>query len=102
MTDMYEEIVEAIIYYYKDEKDVLVDCLLDLMKLKNFKLSSVCANELEKMNRCSNCGCEMQLHTHKEWYNEVDPPCYEIVKDKFCPNCDIPSNGDLLGVLYGR
>ena len=53
MTDMHDEVVEAVVEYYKgSNEDIAADCLLYLASLKDIHLAYVATRELEAMNRC--------------------------------------------------
>ena len=77
MTDMHDEVVEAVIGYYDSNQDVVVDCLLYLASLKDVRLAYAATRELEAMNRCPECGSKLESYTHLVYHPEVDePPCY--------------------------
>ena len=52
MTDMHDEVVEAVLGYYDSNQDLAVDCLLYLASLKDMRLAYAATRELEAMNRC--------------------------------------------------
>lgn len=94
MTEMHNEVIEAVLEYYKNDEDMAVDCLVWLTSLKHISLAFKAAEALDDMGRCSTCGCKLQSCTHQEYHSEVDePPFYEIVTDWYCPQCDIRSGG---------
>ena len=39
MTDMHDEVVEAVVDYYSHNQDIAVDCLLYLASLKDMRLA---------------------------------------------------------------
>ena len=92
MTDMHDEVVEAVVEHYKGaDEDIAADCLVYLESLKCLPLAIHSQIALDDMGRCATCGCKLATYTHKEYHGEVDePPYYEILTDVYCPNCDIP------------
>ena len=95
MTDMHDEVVEAVVDYYDSNQDVVVDCLLYLASLKDMRLVYAATRELEAMNRCPECGSKLESYTHMVYHSEVDePPCYEPVTEVYCPRCDIKVGGN--------
>lgn len=95
MTEMHNEVIEAVLGYYKDDEDMMTDCLLYLSSLKCWPLAVHATVALDNMNRCPTCGCKRQSYTHQEYHSEVDePPFYETVTDWYCPQCDIRSGGN--------
>lgn len=94
MTEMHNEVIEAVLEYYKDDEDAAADCLVYLASLKCLPLAMRATLELESMNRCYDCGCKLQSCTYQEYHTEVDePPFYKTVTDWYCPQCDIRSGG---------
>ena len=95
MTEMYSEVVDAVVDYYSHNKDVAVDCLLYLASLKDMRLAYAATRELEAMERCPECGSKLESYTHMVYHPEVDePPCYEPVTEVYCPRCDIRTGGN--------
>lgn len=90
MTDMHNEVVEAVVEYYKDDDDIEADCLVYLSSLKCLPLTYTADTALESMGRCSVCGCKLERYVHRELHTELDEPCYETLTEVYCPNCDIP------------
>lgn len=91
MTDMHDEVIEAVVDYYSHNQDIAADCLLYLASLKDMRLAYAVTRELEAMERCSECGSKLESYTHQIYHSEVDePPYYEPVTEVYCPNCDIP------------
>ena len=94
MTDMHNEVVEAVLGYYDSNQDIAVDCLLYLASLKDMRLAYAATRELEVMERCTECGCKLESYTHQVYHSEVDePPQYEQVTEIYCPRCDIRTGG---------
>lgn len=90
MTNMYDEVVEAVSVYYDDNQDMAADCLIYLASLKDMRLAVAATRELEAMRRCPTCGCRLESYTHQLYHPEVDePPQYETVTEIYCPQCDI-------------
>ena len=91
MTDMHDEVVEAVVEYYKNaDEDIAADCLVYLSSLKCLPLAVHAQVQLDAMGRCAVCGCKLDRYTHRELHTELDEPCYETLTDVYCPNCDIP------------
>lgn len=92
MTDMHDEVVEAVVEHYKGaDEDIAADCLVYLSSLKVLPLAYTADTVLESMGRCPNCGCKLETYTHQEYHSEVDePPYYETLTEVYCPNCDMP------------
>ena len=91
MTDMHNEVVEAVVEQYKGvDEDIAADCLVYLSSLKVLPLAVTATMQLDAMGRCAVCGCKLESHTHQVYHSEVDePPQYETVTDTYCPQCDI-------------
>lgn len=86
--DMSFEILEAIEDKFKDDEEILVDCLTYLANFKDKTIIEYKAsNVLEKMNRCPHCGTKYEVMYYREYHPEVD--AYEDMADMYCPNCDI-------------
>ena len=96
MTDMHDEVVEAVVEHYKGaDEDIAADCLVYLASLKDMRLAYAATRELEAMNRCPECGSKLESYTHLVYHPEVDePPCYEPVTEVYCPRCDIRTGGN--------
>lgn len=94
MTEMYSEVVEAVVDYYNHDQQTAADCLLYLASLKDMRLAYAATRELEAMERCTECGCKLESYTHQVYHSEVDePPQYEPVTEIYCPRCDIRTGG---------
>ena len=96
MTDMHDEVVEAVVEYYKiADEDIAADCLVYLASLKDTRLAYAAIRELEAMGRCPECGSKLESYTHLVYHPEVDePPRYEPVTEVYCPRCDIKVGGN--------
>ena len=96
MTDMHDEVVDAVVEHYKGaDEDIAADCLVYLSSLKVLPLSYTADTALESMNRCPECGSKLESYTHLVYHSEVDePPCYEPVTEVYCPRCDIRTGGN--------
>lgn len=91
MTEMHNEVVEAVVEQYKDaDEDIAADCLVYLSGLKCLPLAVHAQVQLDAMGRCTICGCKLERYTHRELHTELDEPCYETMIEVYCPNCDIP------------
>lgn len=94
MTDVHDEVVEAVVDYYIHNQDIAADCLLYLASLKDMRLTVAATKELEDMGRCPECGSKLESYTHLVYHPEVDePPQYETVTEIYCPQCDIRTGG---------
>lgn len=96
MTDMHNEVVEAVVEHYNgDDEDIAADCLVYLASLKDIRLAYAATREIEAMNRCPECGSKLESYTHLVYHPEVDePPRYEPVTEVYCPRCDIRTGGN--------
>ena len=91
MIDMHDEVVDAVVEYYKGaDEDIAADCLVYLSSLKCLPLSVHAQVQLDAMGRCPVCGCKLERYIHRELHTELDEPCYETLTEVYCPNCDIP------------
>lgn len=80
------EIIEAITEYYKDEEDLMAECLIYLSKITPSDVSYSCLDELIKRYRCAHCGIKLMEYCHREYHPEVD--AYEDRCELVCPSCD--------------
>ena len=91
MTDMRDEVVEAVVEHYKDvDEDIAADCLVYLSSRKCLPLAVTADAVLVSMGRCTRCGTKLERYTHRELHTELDEPCYETMIEVYCPCCDIP------------
>ena len=94
MTDMHDEVVEAVVEHYSHDKETAADCLVYLAQLKNMRLAVAATRELENMHKCPRCGGMLETYTHQVYHPEVDePPMFETVTEVYCPGCDIRRGG---------
>lgn len=94
MTEMHDEVIEAICEYYKDDEDMAADCLLYLATLKCLPLAVHAQIALDSMGRCPTCGSKLESYTHQVYHSEVDEPLqHETVTEIYCPRCDIRTGG---------
>lgn len=90
MEQMHHEVIEAVVEYYKDDEELMAQCLAYLHSIRVFSLACCAAIKLQDMGRCPRCGCKLGKCTHKEYHSEVDePPRYEIITEEYCPECDV-------------
>lgn len=90
---MYPEIVEALKSHWKDNEDILADCLIHLVNISDTpKMRYDIEDELANMGRCIKCGTKLEYHEWKEKHPEVSPDVYEIMRELFCPNCEGVNN----------
>lgn len=96
MTDMHNEVVEAVVEHYKGaDEDIAADCLVYLASLKDMRLAYAATRDLEAMERCPECGSKLESYTHLVYHPEVDePPRYEPVTEVYCTRCDIRTGGN--------
>lgn len=64
-----------------------VDALLDILSINEAELKDFASRELNRMNRCQNCGAKLEVMTYREYHPEVD--AFEPMSDVYCPECDI-------------
>ena len=50
MTDMHDEVIEAVVEHYKDDEDIAADCLVYLSSLKCLPLAYKADTALESMD----------------------------------------------------
>lgn len=90
MTDMSQDIVEAVHLQYEDDPDYEAQCMLFLANCARHDIhinALEAEDRLREMGRCIYCGEKLQQCCHKEWHSEVN--AYEDMYEMFCPNCDI-------------
>ena len=80
--NMRYEILEALKEYYKDNINVLIDCLSYLKE----------DDEITDMGYCSECGAKLITISYREYHPEVD--AYETLYDIACPVCDFINGGE--------
>lgn len=85
---MLGEVLDAVHEMYVDYPDVEANCYLYLRNvLDNRWDRQVCANKLDNMERCSECGTPLETYSYNETHYEVDPPVKETFTELICPNC---------------
>ena len=97
--NMLIEILECLHFYFEDNPDVEVDCLLYLTELRDnwdrtAELSNAAMDTLKEMGRCPYCGEPMQVQHYREPHSELDGCPMEDMYEPYCPNCDI-GGGDI-------
>lgn len=80
------EVIEAIEEYYKDDKDMLVECLVYLAHNENKNLAYLAQDKLEKMDRCCECGALLEPYTYEEHHTELCGSPIEYITEMLCPN----------------
>lgn len=86
------EVLEAVEEKFKNDEEILIDCLVYLAHLGD-EITQVNGVEykamdaLQRMERCPHCGTKYEVMYYKEYHPEVD--AYEDMADMYCPNCDI-------------
>lgn len=92
--NMTPEIMEAVCEYYKDDDDILTDCLLHFVGLNadqahleiGFVVSAML--KLDEMGRCNKCGEKLKTICRKEPHPELDEKPVEKLYESYCPNCE--------------
>lgn len=74
--NMRYEILEALEEFYKNDEEVLIDCLRYLEE----------DDEVFQRGYCPNCGTELIAISYREYHPEVD--AYETLYETVCPECD--------------
>ena len=88
------EVLDAIHLMYEDEPDVEADCYLYLSCLLSDKAKAKDLMEraqiaLGEMGRCPYCGDKLECVTYKEVHTELDDCPVELIREEYCPHCDI-------------
>ena len=78
--NMRNEVLEALEEYYKNDIEILVDCLRYLKE----------DDKLYDLGYCAECGAKLIVCHYREYHPEVD--AYENMSDLCCPNCDFINN----------
>lgn len=79
--NMRTEVLEALEEYYKDDIEILVDCLRYLGE----------DDKVDDLGYCAVCGSKLIEYSFREYHSEVD--AYENLCELCCPNCDfVPSS----------
>lgn len=79
--NMRYEVLEALEEFYKNDIDILIDCLRYLEE----------DDEVYNRGYCPNCGTELISISYREYHPEVD--AYETLSDIVCPMCDFTNGG---------
>lgn len=86
--NMSYEVLEAVEDKFKDDEEVLADCLVYLAHLEDkTAIEYKAMDALQAMGRCPDCGGKYEVMYYKEYHPEVD--AYEDMADMYCPNCDV-------------
>ena len=78
--NMRNEVLEALEEYYKNDIEILVDCLRYLKE----------DDKVDNLGYCTECGAKLTEYHYREYHPEVD--AYENMIDLCCPNCDFINN----------
>lgn len=78
--NMRNEVLEALEEYYKNDIEILVDCLRYLKE----------DDKVFDLGYCTECGAKLIEYHYREYHSEVD--AYENMSDLCCPNCDFINN----------
>lgn len=85
MDNMSYEIIEAIEAYYKNDEDMIADCMLWLL------YGTDRANVWQWLvdhDRCDVCGSKLKQRAYKEPHNEIGNGVYETLYEWYCPECE--------------
>ena len=77
--NMRYEILDALEEFYKNDEEVLVDCLRALEE----------DDRVFEMGYCPNCGAKLISVNYREYHSEVDD--WEELAELVCPECDFLS-----------
>ena len=80
--NMRYEVLDALTEFYKNDTEVLIDCLRYLGE----------NDEVYQMGYCPDCGTKLISVSYREYHSEVD--AYETIYDITCPNCDFINGGE--------
>lgn len=87
--NMSDEVLDAILDVYKDDKELVISCLMFLYyTTTNEKLQSNIVEILSDMNYCIECGSKMINYEWEEAHDELEGSYKEEFSASFCPNCD--------------
>lgn len=88
MENMEYEIVKAIESTYKDDKDLIKDCLYYLNKVCNSTiLNRAIEDWFDENEYCIHCGCKLETKMYEEIHTELDGNPTETIQEIFCPYC---------------
>lgn len=83
------DIIKAVTEYYKNDEDIMADCLIYLKNTTPMDFGLLCVDRLLSKHRCVNCGCKMIEHTYQEYHPEIEGDIrFETMRELVCPNCD--------------
>lgn len=83
------DIVETIVDYYKDDKDLITSILMYLKSASNNKYICKYSDEwLEGNGYCTKCGNKMQTYSYVEKHTELDYNNEEVFYALLCPYCE--------------
>lgn len=91
---MTDEIIDAIRNTYGDYSEIEAECYVFLAHIHTnnneaISLASKASSELEKMDRCPECGDKLVEHFYTESHSELEGNPVERVCVKVCPQCDM-------------
>lgn len=92
---MYPEIIDAINEYFKDDEVIKADCLLFLAHIDKIdkdvitRMGGMAFGELEKMDRCVECGEKLVECEYKVTHWGIDGNPVEKHSITLCPNCEM-------------
>lgn len=82
------EILEALVEFYKEEQDVLVDCLLWLKdNVEDDNMSLAVDKVLTENHLCIQCGGKMEYTEYKEIHEELEFDNIETLGMEICSVC---------------
>lgn len=89
LENMSTEILDTLCEAYKDDKELVVSCLMFLYySTTDEKLQSNIVQILSDMNYCIECGSKMINYSWEETHDELDGCPKEEFSVSLCPNCD--------------
>lgn len=86
MDNMSYEIIEAIESYYKNDEDMIADCMVWITDNKTLLIVEA-DDWLYKHDRCLYCGSKLKQRAYKETHNEIGNGAYETLYEWYCPEC---------------
>lgn len=86
MNSILYEIIEAIESYYKNDEDMIADCMVWLSDAP-LKGMSPFWHWLDNHNRCDRCGSKLKQRAYKEPHTEIGNGVYETLYEWYCPEC---------------
>lgn len=87
--NMSTEILDSICDTYKDDSELVVECLRFLYyNTTNETLGSQIVDILSDIGYCVECGSRLLTYNFSEFHNELDRSDEETLVAEYCPICD--------------